>query len=230
MSFVSITDASEGKPFRLATRIDDKNLKIGVKSISGRIGWYNIEDELEWRYTYQGGAPSEPKTIEPGLYNFDSLVETLTDEIDGFEISVNENTGKIKMTIPADYEIWLPDLVRKMLGLDDDNWLSSGEYIGDRPVEFSPRRIEIYLRQLNTSKNLENKGRALSGSQLLGLIPLSNLGFGGYFSTIYEKPNMKDLQSGDIEELDLDFKVIWRDREKKLNNHDQPLDLELIIR
>ncbi len=41
---------------------------------------------------------------------------------------------------------------------------------------------------------------------------------------------MKDLQSADIKELDLDFKVVWLDRKEKLDNHDQPLDLELIIR
>ena len=230
MSFVSITNAGKGKPFRVSKRIDDNNLKIGVKSISGRVGWCNIKVELEWRYTFQGGAPSDPITIELGLYNFDSLVETLTSEIDGFEISVSKNTGKITMTVPANYEIWLAEFVRKMIGLDDDNWLSTGEYIGDHSIEFSPQRIEIYLRQLNTSRNLKNEGQTLSESQLLGLISLSNVGFGEYFSTIYEKPCMKDLQFGDIEELDLDFKVVWRDRKEKLENHDQPLDLELIIR
>ena len=91
--------------------------------------------------TYQGGAPSDPITIEPGLYNFDSLVETLTGDIDGFEISVSKNTGRITMTVPADYEIWLPKFVRNMIGLDDDDWLSTGEYIGDQSIEFSPRRI-----------------------------------------------------------------------------------------
>jgi len=225
--FITIVDVAKGKPYGLRKPIDNSknNLKIGIKSISGRVGWYNIEEELEWRYTHQGGSPSEPITIQPGLYNFETFVETLTGEIDGFEITVNKNTGKMSMSIPAEYEIWLPNEIRKILGLDDENWLSTGEYEGDHPIEFSPRRVEIHLRQLNTTENLLN----VNQSQLLGFIPLSNVGFGEYFSKIYENPCMKDLQNGDIHELDLDFKVAWHDRTEKLDNHEQPLNVELII-
>ena len=226
--FITITNASKGKPHRLLEQVDE--CQIGIKSISWRVGWYNIKEELEWRYTYQGGQPSDPITIEPGLYNFDTLVETLTDEIDGFEINVNENTGKISMTVPVEYEIWLPVPVKKILGIDDEDWLSTGEYIGDHSVEFSQQRIEIYLRQLNTSKNLASRpDETLSGSKLLGFVPLSTAGFGEYFSTTYENPCMKALQHREIHELDLDFKVVWRSRTEKLDNHNQPLDLELIL-
>ena len=133
------------------------------------------------------------------------------------------------MTVPAEYEIWLPDHVKNILGIDDEGWLSMGEYIGDHAVEFSPQRIEIYLRQLNTSKNLSSRSSHLSGSQLLGFVPLSTAGFGEYFSTIYENPCMKALQHREIHELDLDFKVVWSDRTEKLDNHNQSLDLELIL-
>ena len=170
--FITITDASTGKPHRLPKKADWR--QIGIKSISGRVGWYNIKEELEWRYTFQGGQPSDPITIEPGLYNFDTLVETLTSEIDGFEINVNKNTGKISMTVPAEYEIWLPDPVKKILGIDDEDWLSTGEYIGDHSVEFSPQGIEIYLRQLSSTENLaSNRNGHLSPSNLLGFIPLT---------------------------------------------------------
>ena len=225
--FITITNASKGKPHRLLEQVD--GCQIGIKSISGRVGWYNIKEELEWRYTIEGGPPSDPITIEPGLYNFDTLVKTLTDEIDGFEINVNKNTGKISMTVPAEYEIWLPDPIKNILGIDDEGWLSTGEYVGDHAVEFSPQRIEIYLRQLNTSKNLASRSSHLSGSQLLGLIPLSTAGFGEYFSITYENSCMKALQHRDIHELDLDFKVVWRSHTEKLDNHSQPLDLELIV-
>ena len=148
--------------------------QIGIKSISERVGWYNIKEELEWRYTFQGGQPSDPITIEPGLYNFDTLVETLTSEIDGFEINVNKNTGKISMTVPAEYEIWLPDPIKKILGIDDEDWLSTGEYIGDHSVEFSPQGIEIHLRQVISTENLaSNRNGHLSASNLLGFIPLT---------------------------------------------------------
>ena len=133
------------------------------------------------------------------------------------------------MTVPAEYEIWLPDPIKNILGIDDEGWLSTGDYVGDHAVEFSPQRIEIYLRQLNTSKNLASRSSHLSGSQLLGFIPLSTAGFGEYFSTIYENPCMKALQHREIHELDLDFKVVWSDRTEKLDNHNQSLDLELIL-
>ena len=66
-TFVTITNAGKGKPYRLLQSIDNTNtnLKIGIKKISGRVGWYNIEEELEWRHTHQGGAPSEPIKIKP---------------------------------------------------------------------------------------------------------------------------------------------------------------------
>ena len=50
------------------------------------------------------------------------------------------------MDVPDVHEIWLPDAIRYLLGLDDENWLSSGMYDGNRPIEFSPKRILIYLK------------------------------------------------------------------------------------
>ena len=226
--FITITDASKGKPHHQPEKADWR--QISIKSISERVGWYNIKAELEWRYTSQGGQPSDPITIEPGLYNFDTLVETLTSEIDGFEINVNKNTGKISMTVPAEYEIWLPDPVKKILGIDDEDWLSTGEYIGDHSVEFSPQRIEIYLRQLSSTVNFySNRNGHLSPSNLLGFIPLTMGGLGEYFITSIENPYMRKLENGGIHKLDFDFKVVWRNCTEKLDNHNQPLDLELIL-
>ena len=62
--FITITDASKGKPHRLSEKADWR--QIGIKSISGRVGWYNIKEELEWRYTFQGGQPSDPDNHRTG--------------------------------------------------------------------------------------------------------------------------------------------------------------------
>ena len=43
------------------------------------------------------------------------------------------------MIIPAGYQVWLPEAIRYLLGLEDEDWLSAGEYEGDLPVEFSLR-------------------------------------------------------------------------------------------
>ena len=228
---ITITDASKGKPYRLLEHIaSDNPARIGVKRISGRIGWYNISEDLEWRYAVSGQSPSEPIKIRSGLYNFDGLVKQFTDQIDGLNIEVNNYNGKIDMSIPDTYQIWFPDRVRSMLGLDDENWIAAGGYDGDRAIEFSPRRVLLYLKQLSTTGNLQSDNATLTTSQLLGFVNLSNGAFGDYFVTNYEKPSFKKLQATDISELDFDFKIEWRDRTEKLDNHSQPLDLVLEIK
>ena len=159
-------------------------------------------------------------TIEPGLYNFDNLAKTLTDENNRIEINSNEATGKISMTVPPLCEIWLPD----------ERVLTEGKYISDHFVEFSPQGIQIYLRQLSSTENLApNRNRLLSPSNLLGFIPLIMGGFGEYFVTSIENPYMRKLENGGIHELDFEFRVVWSDRTEKLDNHNQPINLELIL-
>ena len=227
-TFVTITNAEKGKPIRLLETIDNtnRNLKIGLKSISGRVGWYNIDSELNWYYTYQGGDPSDAIKVSPGLYNFEELTEEFSSQIDGLEFEIDKKTGKIMMIIPQEYEIWFPDRVLEMFGLDDRGWLSAGDYEGDHSIEFAPHRILVYLKQLSTTGNILNG----SESQLLGFIPIPNSDFGEYFSTIFEKPSFKSLQTTNIHELDLDFKIEWRSNATKLDNHEQPLNFELIIK
>ena len=83
------------------------------------------------------------------------------------------------MIIPAGYKVWLPEAIRYLLGLEDEYWLSAGQYEGDRAVEFSPKRLCIYLKQLSTSANFElSKSQHLEPSQLLGVIPISSKKFG----------------------------------------------------
>ena len=102
--------------------------------------------------------------------------------------------GKIYMTIPGQYQIWFPDRVREMLGLDDTGWLAAGEYIGYQAIEFSPQRILVYLNQLSTTDNLQNSNNFIQGSQLLGSVDLSNAAFGEYFVTTCEKPIFKNCK------------------------------------
>ena len=219
------TDAAKGKPYRLFDPIDNYNdkLKIGLKRVYGRVGWYNIEEELEWRYRVESNISKS--TIQPGLYSFDDMTKVFTDEIDGLEIDVDAKTAKITMNIPENHEIWIPDRIKKIFGLDDDNPLSLG-YTGDHPVEFSPRRIAVYLRQLSTTGNFLNG----STSNLLDFIPLTDVPFGEYFSVDFAESIMQEVNNGVIHEIDFDFKVEFRDRVVKLDNHEQPLDLVLEIK
>ena len=54
-------------------------------------------------------------------------------------------------------------------------------------------------------------------------------GLGEYFITSIENPYMRKLENGGIHELDFGFRVVWSDRIEKLDNHNQPIRLELIL-
>ena len=51
-----------------------------------------------------------------------------------------------------------------------------------------------------------------------------------YWVTVYDKPRMKALKNSIIHEIDIDFKIEFRDRVVKLDNHSRPLKLELVIK
>ena len=124
----------------------------------------------------------------------------------------------------------MPEVIRYLLGLEDKDWLSAGEYEGDRAVKFSPKRLFIYLKQLSTSVNFKlSKYQHLEPSQLLGVIPISSKKFGEYATISFDNPLFKNLNCNSINELDFDFKIEWANGKRELDNHSQPIDLILEI-
>ena len=232
--FITLRDVSKGKPLSLNKSIENCK-QIGIRTIFMWVGWYNIYEEQSWRWAQEGEPRNSTEVkIQPGLYSFSDLVETLTSQVEGFTITVNRTNGLINMIIPAGYEIWLPEAIRYLLGLEDDDsigWLTAGEYEGDRAVEFSPKRLLIYLKQLSTSTNFESKNQRLEPSQLLGVIPISSKKFGEYTTVSFDNPLFKDLNCSSINELDFDFKIEWANGKRdKLDNHSQPIDLILEVK
>ena len=230
--FVTLTDASKGKPYILNPPIE-KCKQIGIRSISMFIGWYNIYEEQSWRWAETNNKRNSIAIkIQPGLYSFSDIVDILTTgQVEGFTITVNRKNGLINMIIPTGYEVWLPEVIKYMLGIDDEGWLSAGEYQGDSAVDFLPKRLLINLRQLSTSNNFENKQQLLEPSQLLCAIPISSKPFGEYTTINFDNPLFKDLNCTSINELDFDFKVEWANGKKdKLDNHSPPIDLTLEIK
>ena len=99
--FLTITDASKGKPYTLQAPIDnsDGKLTIGIRSISMWVGWYNIYEEQTWRWSKPAeGAGSTEIKLEAGLYSFSELVEILTSEIEGLSIMVKHSGGAGSIT------------------------------------------------------------------------------------------------------------------------------------
>ena len=236
--FITLRDVSKGKPLSLNKSIENCK-QIGIRTIFMWVGWYNIYKEQSWRWALENSPNNSTEVkIQPGLYSFSDLVEILVSQVEGFTITVNRTNGLINMIIPAGYEIWLPEAIRYLLGLEDDDsigWLTAGEYEGDHAVEFSPKRLLIYLKQLSTSTNFESKHLeknqlGLEPSQLLGAIPISSKSFGEYTTVSFDNPLFKDLNCN-INELDFDFKIEWANGKRdKLDNHSQPIDLILEIK
>ena len=139
--FITLTDVSRGKPYSLNQPIESYTTFTKNKVGDG-LRKVNLAILLKLKFTR-------------GLYSFSDLVEILTSQVEGFVITVNRTNGLINMIIPAGYQVWLPEAIRYLLGLEDEDWLSAGEYEGDRAVEYSPKRLLIHLKQLSTSTNFE---------------------------------------------------------------------------
>ena len=237
---LKLINASKGKPFRLEESLRNKE-KIGLKKAIVWAGWYNIRKEQTWRWT-DGGNPIE-ETIEPGNYTFDELSKVIAEKIDGLTITLDERTGKMEMTIPSGKSIQFPERIHQVFGIDLPKgqtnykyWMGAGVLDGNRPVELSPKRILVYLNQLSTTNNLvgdsnrQVDGTTITGSQLLEIIPISNVHFGEGYTVQNEKPSFLKLTST-IHEFDFDFKLDWGNGGKeKLDNHGLPIDLDLEIR
>ena len=179
--FLTLTNASRGKPYSLNQPLEGCR-QIGIRTVFMWVGWYNIYTEQTWRWALENSPNNSTEVkIQPGLYSFSDLVQMLTGQVEDFTITVNRTNGLINMIIPAGYQVWLPEAVRYLLGLEDGDWLSAGEYEGDFPVEFSPKRLLVCLKQLSTSTNFESKNQRLEPSQLLGVIPISSKSFGEYY-------------------------------------------------
>ena len=229
---IRIDDVSKNT-FTFPVPIDnqDGTLKIGIKNIGYWVGFYNIYGDQICRYA-RNGQDSVDFKIEPGLYSFNEISRDLRKDVKGLSLALNKTTGLIELSIPDDVELWLPEAVKYMIGLDDDGWLR-GNYVGDRPVEFLPvRGISIYLDEALTTNNLStNKSDNIVNSTLLGNIPMLSENFGQYFSLHYDNPTFIDLAAGEINQLEFSLKLRWQNRaEHNLDNHGMPITLELEIK
>ena len=226
--FIAINDASDGKAFTLPKPLEH-NSKIAIHRVNMWTGYYNVHEAQRCGWSQNGGDVIN-FTIESGLYSFDALADQLA-ITEGVYIADDRKKGLIELSIPAETRLWLPEPIRHLLGIDDnDGWFQSGGYIGDRPPAFTPKRLLIYLEQLSTTANFENKNQTIQPSQLLASIPLSGAAFGSFHRVTFNDPQFKNLQSN-VHELNFNFKLDWGNGvRQKLDNHSLPIDLDLEIK
>lgn len=184
------------------------NLKVGLKSITYTIGWYNINKQIQ----------ISNLVIEPGLYSFQDLKEMLEENL-SLSLTKLSHNGKVKLERRRgiDFGSILNNLFKFPLGPNAN--VTSSEPINDL---YMPN-LKVHLRQLDTLKNFEN-GKP---SDLLKIVRLDHQYEYGDFRTIeYEFPEMIPLWRGMITEFDLSIK----DKNNKvIDNHNLPIGVTLKI-
>ena len=133
--FYTITNVQREEPCQLQIPINnpDGRLKVGLRSVTYAVGWYNVEEGETIVYRENGGQEKTLR-VTPGLYGFEQLKEII-DGIDGeFQIVVNRVNGLIAMAVGIGWEIKMTDGLLSLLGLDDGLGLVRYRLLRRRPT------------------------------------------------------------------------------------------------
>ena len=103
------TISNINKTINLQQYIDNKYgiKRIGLKSFTYTIGWYNLIDEYIQKET------DRPIRLASGLYSFQQIADIF--QSNNITLSVNETNGIVLLTTPVDLEI--SKGLKEMLGL-----------------------------------------------------------------------------------------------------------------
>ena len=227
--FQTLTNVQSGAAVPLLEPIDNRcgDLRVGLRSITYTVGWYNVEPGEAFSWRELGGSTSTVP-IPPGFYGVERLQEIIEESTNAVDISllVSKENGLINLTVGGNCEVLFTDGLLSLLGLDDGlggEWLGVGIYTGDSPVNFvRSKLLRVHLEQVSTTDN------ALDGapSTLLTTIGVECHAFGEIRTVHIEHAEFKRLQAGTISEL----KVSVRDDDTGLQvmNH-LPISVTLEI-
>ena len=227
--FQVLTNVQTGGAVSLQQYIDNRNgdLRVGLRSITYTVGWFNINAGESFSWRPQGGeTPESDNQIPPGLYSADQLAAVIMGSSASLTLSTSKVNGLITLVGPPDVEVKFTDRILDLFGLDDglgDQWLSAGIYTGDRPMNFATTKmLNLHLDQINTTANVFDG----APSTLLAMVGLGDYRFGDIKTVRIEHPEFKRFQSGNVDEL----KVSIRDTTGgSLDNHDLPISVVLEI-
>ena len=219
-----LTNVQNNESKSLQVPIDNRRggLKIGLRSITYTVGWFNVGEN-------QGVSnAASTKEVPPGLYGVKDL-QTIIHEFTNAVLDINRANGLVSLTIPENEEIRLTDQLLILLGLDDGlngQALTAGEYIGDRPVNFTNiRNLYVHLDQVNSNSNFING----APSNLLTTVGVSDKNFerfGDIHTFRIISPEFKRLQNGTISEL----KISILDEYSKAIETNLPISITLEIK
>jgi hypothetical protein len=222
--FQTLTDVQHGDSVSLQQYIDNRagNLCIGLRSLTWWVGWWNWDGGEAFRWLDPGGNITK-HSIPPGLYPEADITGRISDAIPSLQLAVGGHDGIVRLTIPARNKVFLSDPLRQLYGLNDEGWLTPGIYTGDRPVHFLPSKaVGLRLHQLNTTDNVVDG----APSNILAHLSAPCTKFGEAWSIHFSHPEMKPLQGGAINELEVELVDASG---RKIDNHGLPVHVTLEI-
>ena len=178
--------------------------RVGLKSFTYTLGWYNINDES---IKINGGKPIQ---LPPGYYSFQQLVNVF--ERYKISLRVNKVNGKVILNTPR--EVKISKGLKDMLGFEWNRRFNINEPIESvKTLDMTViKSLYIHLDQLNSSYNYLDG----SPSRVLAVIPIMNKQFGEIISVRFEHPEFKHLKQGAITELKFEMKDV---NHKTIDNH-----------
>lgn len=194
------------KTINLQQYIDnrDGNKRIGLKSITYGVGWYNVVDE------YLQKTKERPHKIIDGYYSFQQIADLFQSK--NITLSVNETNGIASLITPD--ELKISKGLKQMLGFGNKRKFAVNEtHYGERTVDFAVyKSLYVHLEQINTSNNY------LDGmpSTVLAVVPVENKEFGEITTVRFEHPEYKCLVNDAIAELKLEIRD---ENNNKVINH-----------
>jgi len=208
--FHTLTNVQDEAAVPLQQRVDNQNgnLRVGLRSITYTIGWFNVGPQEAFLWSPSGKTEiTGTIPFPPGLYSFPRLINLFSKIVIKFTLRLNRVNCSAKMQVPTGWEVHLTDGLLAQLNFDNDNngWFDSDTYVSDRPVDLaSPEALYVYLEQLNTAGNFVDG----APSTLLTFVENSrNPAFGSTSTVRFETLELKRLSGGFVSEL----KVTIRD-------------------
>lgn len=210
------TISNINKTINLQQYIDNKYgiKRIGLKSFTYTIGWYNLIDEYIQKET------DRSIRLASGLYGFQQIADIF--QSNDITLSVNETNGIVLLTSPVDLKI--SKGLKEMLGLGNKRRLNANQtYEGEIPLNFAPyKQLYVHLEQINSAYNFFDG----APSNILGVVSVENKSFGDIVHTHFSNPEYKQLAHGDISELSIS---VCDENGQKINNNGLPINCVLEI-
>lgn len=208
------TISNINKTINLQQYIDNKSgiKRIGLKSFTYTIGWYNLVDEF-----IQKGADT-PVRFASGFYSFQQVSE----KFDGIHLSVDKTNGIV--LVRSEQDLKISKGLNKILGFENKRIFNANKtYNGEIPLDFAPyKQLYVHLEQINSAYNFFDG----APSNILGVVSTGNKVFGDIVHTHFSNPEYKQLALGDISELSIS---VCDENGQKINNNGLPINCVLEI-